>query len=110
MAGCMGVMMGAGAEGGNLELRHDNLFDEKVLSTLGAFDVIHVGAAATEDMIPVLTQLLAPGGRLVVPVGPPLGLQWLTVFDKGLDGSLSRHQEVEVRVMPLTRPASQIVW
>mmetsp|Transcript_6705 Transcript_6705/g.17938 ORF Transcript_6705/g.17938 Transcript_6705/m.17938 type:complete len:439 (+) Transcript_6705:96-1412(+) len=140
MAGCMAVMMGEGAEvvalerherlmevcamnltfalprlldkahGGNLELWHDNLFDERVLPNLGTFDVIHVGAAATEDMVPVLTQLLSPGGRLVVPVGPPLGLQWLTVFDKALDGSLSRRQELEVKMMPLTRPASQIVW
>jgi len=28
-----------------------------------------------QDMLPALTGLLAPGGRMVVPVGPPLGQQ-----------------------------------
>lgn len=48
---------------------------EEVLSKAGTFDVIHVGAAATEEMLPRLLSLLNPGGKMVVPVGPPLGLQ-----------------------------------
>jgi protein-L-isoaspartate O-methyltransferase len=48
---------------------------DEVQSSLGTFDIIHVGAAATEAMLPRLISLLSPGGRMVVPVGPPVGLQ-----------------------------------
>ncbi len=37
-----------------------------------------------------LTQQLAPGGRLVVPVGPEGGSQHLVVVDKAPDGRLVR--------------------
>ena len=37
-------------------------------------------------------------------------LQWLTVVDKAADGSVSTAQEVEVKVMPLTPPASHMHW
>jgi len=45
------------------------------MPSLGVFDLIHVGAAVSEEMLPQLLQLLAPQGRMVAPVGPPLGLQ-----------------------------------
>lgn len=38
------------------------------------FDAIHVGAAAA-TLPQQLCELLAPGGKLVVPVGPPEGGQ-----------------------------------
>ena len=52
-----------------------HILAEAVMSSIGTFDLIHVGGAASEDMMPKLLSLLAPGGRMVVPVGPPLGLQ-----------------------------------
>lgn len=63
---------------------------EDVLSSIGTFHVIHVGAAATEDMLPRLTRLLSPGGRMVVPVGPALELQVGGSFRKGVGGPLGQ--------------------
>jgi len=37
-------------------------------------------------------------------------MQWLTVFDKAADGSVTHRQEVEVKLLPLTRPAHQMLW
>jgi hypothetical protein len=37
-------------------------------------------------------------------------LQWLTVIDKALDGTVSTNPDIEVKLMPLTLPASQVVW
>ncbi|EFJ41680.1 hypothetical protein VOLCADRAFT_67902 [Volvox carteri f. nagariensis] len=45
------------------------------------FDAIHVGAAA-EELPQDLVAKLAPGGRMVIPVGPHYGIQVLTVVDK----------------------------
>ncbi|KAG2442321.1 hypothetical protein HXX76_002407 [Chlamydomonas incerta] len=45
------------------------------------WDAIHVGAAA-EELPRELVAALAPGGRMVVPVGPHGGYQVLTVVDK----------------------------
>jgi hypothetical protein len=55
------------------------------LDGVEAFDAIHCGAAAeAEDGAAVhgMLALLAPGGRLVCPVGAAGTIQWLTVFDR----------------------------
>ncbi|GLC38913.1 hypothetical protein PLESTB_000460900 [Pleodorina starrii] len=52
-----------------------------LLQTEAPFDAIHVGAAA-EQLPPDLVAKLAPGGRMVVPVGPHYATQVLTVVDK----------------------------
>src|SRR5262245_58132055 len=51
----------------------------------GPFDGIVVTAAAGH-VPPALLQQLKPGGRMVIPVGPPLGQQHLTVVERGADG------------------------
>lgn len=53
------------------------------------FHAIHVGAAAPE-MPQNLVSALAPGGRLVVPVGPEGGAQVLMVVDKHGDGRVTK--------------------
>ncbi|KAG2433517.1 hypothetical protein HYH02_012635 [Chlamydomonas schloesseri] len=52
----------------------------------GCWDAIHVGAAA-EELPRELVAALAPGGRMVVPVGPHGGYQVLTVVDKEPGGA-----------------------
>lgn len=66
------------------------------------FDGIIVTAGA-EEVPPPLIEQLAPGGRLVMPVGPVGGVQELLVFEKDANGELSRRRSIPVRFVPLTR-------
>ncbi|PNH12486.1 Protein-L-isoaspartate O-methyltransferase, partial [Tetrabaena socialis] len=73
----------------NIELLHGNCLDDAVLAAAGGpFDAIHVGAAAREVPAQLLA-LLRPGGRMVLPLGPPAGMQSLTVVDKAADGAVT---------------------
>lgn len=66
----------------------------------GPYDVIHVGAAAPS--IPErLVEQLKEGGRLVIPVGPDGGDQWLMVVDKLKGGKLVETRCEAVRYVPL---------
>ncbi len=62
------------------------------------FDAILV-TAAPPDVPEALIQQLAPGGRLVIPVGE--ANQILTLIDKAADGTLRRTPILEVRFVPL---------
>lgn len=64
------------------------------------FDAIVVRLAIPE--VPAtLTSQLAPGGRLVAPVGQPDGRQWLTVVERDEEGRLQERRVLEVRFTPL---------
>ena len=63
------------------------------------FDVIHVGAAAPSRPDALIAQL-APGGRLVAPVGT--WSQDLIAYDKGADGSVTERVLMGVQYVPLT--------
>jgi protein-L-isoaspartate(D-aspartate) O-methyltransferase len=65
------------------------------------FDGIIVTAAAAHIPPPLLQQLKA-GGRMVIPVGPPLGQQHLTVVEHSADGRVRTRQLFPVRFVPLT--------
>ncbi|KAK7870936.1 hypothetical protein R5R35_012157 [Gryllus longicercus] len=69
------------------------------------FDAIHVGAAAP-DTPNELEDQLAPGGRMVVPVGP-LGFQQFELVERLSDGSLKRDLRDWVSFVPLTDSARQ---
>ena len=63
------------------------------------FDVIHVGAASPSRPDALIAQL-APGGRLIAPVGTDS--QSLTAYDKGADGSVTVTEIMGVQYVPLT--------
>ena len=67
---------------------------------LAPFDAINVAAACTEVPDALVAQL-APGGRLVAPVGPPEG-QHLTRLTRSADGAaVTRERFDAVRFVPL---------
>jgi len=63
------------------------------------FDKILVTAAA-ERTPPALIEQLKPGGRMVLPIGPP-ALQMLTVVDKDAAGGVKLRPLLPVRFSPL---------
>ena len=64
------------------------------------FDAILVAASGSHVPEPLVAQL-APGGRLVMPIGAPAGSQKLVRVRKGSDGSLERDSLGAVRFVPL---------
>jgi protein-L-isoaspartate(D-aspartate) O-methyltransferase len=65
------------------------------------FDRVIVTAAAPDVPADLVAQL-APGGRMVIPVGEDLEVQWLRVIDKGNDGANVQANLLPVRFVPLT--------
>lgn len=68
------------------------------------FDVI-IGAAAPAHIPEPLVEQLAPGGRLVLPVGE--GAQELVVVEKQADGTTRQWTEIGVRFVPMTGEAQR---
>jgi protein-L-isoaspartate(D-aspartate) O-methyltransferase len=68
------------------------------------FDVIIVSAAPQRVPPPLLDQL-APGGRLVIPVGG--GVQDLLLIEKRPDGTLVRENIAPVQFVPMTGKAEE---
>lgn len=66
------------------------------------FDAILVTAAASHVPPPLIEQL-APGGRMVIPAGPPFIVQQLVLVTKTEDGAVRTRQLLPVRFVPLTR-------
>ena len=66
------------------------------------FDAILVTAGASH-VPPALVRQLRAGGRIVIPVGDPMGSQELTVVEKAADGTVSTRRVLPVRFVPLTR-------
>lgn len=58
--------------------------------------------AVGEEVPDRLLEQLAPGGRMVLPLGPRFGGQMLTVLTKGEDGELDRRDVLPVQFVPLT--------
>ena len=66
------------------------------------FDAIIVTAAAPYVPQPLMDQLKS-GGRLVIPLGEPGGVQALTIVEKDARGAVTRRKVLDVRFVPLTR-------
>ncbi len=67
----------------------------------GPFDGIVVTAAATSIPPPLLRQL-KPGGRVVIPVGAPFALQYLTLVELDAERRATTRQLLPVAFVPLT--------
>jgi protein-L-isoaspartate(D-aspartate) O-methyltransferase len=65
------------------------------------FDGIIVTAAAS-SIPPPLVEQLAPGGRLIVPVGATAWSQNLVLVTKAQDGAVRTRTLIPVRFVPLT--------
>ena len=65
------------------------------------FDAIIVTAAAPHVPPPLVRQL-KPGGRLVIPVGPPFQRQDLVLVEKDEDGRVRTRSLYGVAFVPLT--------
>lgn len=66
------------------------------------FDAIIVTAAPDHVPQPLLDQL-APGGRMVIPIGPSGDVQTLWAFTKDANGDITAENLGLVRFVPLTR-------
>ncbi|XP_026823971.1 protein-L-isoaspartate(D-aspartate) O-methyltransferase isoform X2 [Ooceraea biroi] len=67
----------------------------------GPYDAIHVGAASKQIPQALIDQL-APGGRLIIPVGRENSDQTLMQVDKSLDGNIKQRSLLGVVFVPLT--------
>jgi protein-L-isoaspartate(D-aspartate) O-methyltransferase len=65
------------------------------------FDGIVVTAAATSIPTPLIRQL-KPGGRMVIPVGAPFALQYLTLVELDAERRATTRQLLPVAFVPLT--------
>jgi protein-L-isoaspartate(D-aspartate) O-methyltransferase len=68
------------------------------------FDVIIVTCAAGHVPLPLWEQL-APGGRIVIPIGGPYEVQRLIVLTKQTDGTRRTRTVMNVRFVPMTGKA-----
>jgi protein-L-isoaspartate(D-aspartate) O-methyltransferase len=67
----------------------------------GPYDAIIVTAAATNIPPPLLKQL-KPGGKMIIPVKSLYYVQHLILISKDQKGSITTHQILPVRFVPLT--------
>ena len=67
---------------------------------LAPFDRIIVTAAA-EDVPDALRSQLGDGGKMVLPLGPRHGPQYIVKFSKTESGGLTRENLIAVRFVPL---------
>lgn len=65
------------------------------------FDVVVV-TAAPDEVPPALIEQLAPGGRMVIPVGPVHAVQELRLIEKLESGELRDRRLAPVRFVPMT--------
>jgi protein-L-isoaspartate(D-aspartate) O-methyltransferase len=83
---------------GNIEVRIGDGY--KGWPEKGPFDGIVVTAAAP-SVPPALVDQLKPGARMVIPVGPEGGMQYLQVLTRRADGGVDERRVLPVRFVPL---------
>jgi protein-L-isoaspartate(D-aspartate) O-methyltransferase len=71
------------------------------------FDRIIV-TCAPEVVPPVLVDQLAPGGKLVIPVGAAQGRQYIVFLEKDQKGRVSKREGQPVRFVPMTGGGDQV--
>ncbi|EFO23290.1 protein-L-isoaspartate O-methyltransferase [Loa loa] len=101
----------------NIKKNHANLLEERVLIVEGdgrkgfpqyaPYKAIHVGAAAPNVPDELLNQL-APGGRMLIPVGAAHSDQRFLQVDKDSKGKVTVNDLMGVIYVPLTNKENQI--
>jgi protein-L-isoaspartate(D-aspartate) O-methyltransferase len=86
----------------NIEVRHGDGFGG--WPEQAPFDLIIVAAAPRKIPQPLIDQL-APGGRLVIPVGDRM--QHLNVVEKSPDGNIKQWRVIPVAFVPMTGKAQK---
>jgi len=71
------------------------------------FDAIHVGAASP-NVPKALVEQLRVGGRMVIPVGPQHGDQYLLLVEKKSESEIKESIVTGVRYVPLTDAEKQV--
>ena len=66
------------------------------------YDIIHVGGATPSIPVALYDQLNC-GGRMIIPVGPQGGSQYLEQHDKKMDGTIVRKKLMGVQYGPLLK-------
>ena len=77
----------------------------KGFSEYAPYNCIHVGAAA-ESVPKDLVDQLAPGGRMMIPVGKYY--QYIYLIDKDANGNITKDAVSSVRFVPLTDKEKQL--
>jgi protein-L-isoaspartate(D-aspartate) O-methyltransferase len=85
---------------GNVEVRHGEGYEG--WPEEAPFDAVIV-TAAPSAVPPTLLDQLAPGGRMVVPVGEPGATQILTLCRKDAEGHIDRDGLLPVSFVPMIR-------
>ena len=50
--------------------------------------------------------MIESGGKLLIPIGKNHGVQYLTLFEKAMDGTISEEVGIGVRFVPFVRKSS----
>ncbi len=82
----------------NVDIRVNNGRDG--LPDQAPFDAIMV-TAASADIPPALVDQLAPGGRMIIPVGTQGGAQNLVLLEKSSNGKIIKKNVLPVSFVPL---------
>lgn len=102
----------------NIEKNHkDLLINKKIIMVQGdgrkgykeyaPYKCIHVGAAAEKIPDDLINQLDV-GGRMMIPVGPDGGNQYIYLIDKDISGRVSMNKLLGVSYVPLTSVEKQL--
>jgi protein-L-isoaspartate(D-aspartate) O-methyltransferase len=89
----------------NVEVRQGD--GSRGLPEEAPFDRVIVTAAALRIPPPLAAQL-RPGGRMVIPIGPPDGAQFIHVVELGQGGELEDSERFAVRFVPLRSEESGV--
>lgn len=89
-----------------MELGYDNIWVKSGDGYYGwtehaPFDKIIVTAAA-DELPPLLIEQLKENGKMIIPVGPRFGLQYLVLIEKK-NGKIKQYDKLPVRFVPFTR-------
>lgn len=102
----------------NISKSHKNLLDKDIIKIyegdgrkgvkeFAPYNAINVGAVASQPPQEIIDQL-APGGRLVMPLGSNNHDQFIYIIDKDKNGKLTGFKSLSVKYVPLGDKEDQL--